>query len=87
MGKSALETLAAMLLNVEKFAWITSSVVGIGAVLSLRTGIREKKFAYFLKYGITYLCNIRNEAVAEGALRALIAGSSIIKLTSFFFIC
>lgn len=76
-----------MLLNMEKFAWVSLSIMWVRAVLALSAGIGEKKFAYFLDNIILYLCNIRNEAVAKGALRPFIARPLVVKLTSFFFIC
>lgn len=87
MRKSTLISLATVLLNMEKLARVSFSVVRVRAVLAFGAGVGDKKFAYFLDNIIFYLCNIRNEAVAEGALRSLVARPLVVKLASFFFIC
>lgn len=87
MRKTAVIALATMLLNVEKFAWVSLSIVRVWAVLTFRARIGKEKFAYFLDNKILYLCNIRNEAMAECALRTLGTGAFVVKLTPFFFIC
>ena len=80
MRKSAVIALPATVLDVVKFARIPFGIVGVGASCAFAARVREEELTYFLIMEGGYFGDIWHEAMAEGAMGALVAGTSVVEI-------